>query len=207
METQSVHSLSEKFGLRLTGEWDPLSLAVLSGAVDDFCETFRLVPPFWSLWLRRLEMRLEHLIYGGLTTQHLIRLNPAGLTRWTVVHEIGHAWDKASWGTLSLRMKWSTQSSGPVGLLHLLWPEKPAFWYRVGSPPAPCGVDGNFNRFEDFAEAVAAYVYPQEAEQKARQRGMPYGRYGYIHFRQTPRGHFIAAAADALVKRELALHM
>jgi hypothetical protein len=58
-------------------------------------------------------------------------------------------------------------------------------------------VDKNFNRKEDFAEAVAAFVYPQEARNRASARGWPYvdpaRGYRYGDFRSTPRGRFIKA--------------
>jgi len=190
--------VSERFGLKLAGPWADIPLNVVDQACKDFCEAFHLPVPVHMYWMNKLEVRLEQIVYGGLTSRGLIRLNPVGLTTWTVVHEIGHAWDYSRLGTLSLRLMLATHSSGPFPLLHSLRPMQKSYWYRVGSPPPPCGVDQNFNRFEDFAEAVAAYVYPKEAYQRALVRGYPYGHYGYNHFRQTPRGKFIAALADYL---------
>ncbi len=75
--------------------------------------------------------------------------------------------------------------------LHKRYPEDPRFWYHVGSPPAPCGVDKNFNAKEDFAEAVTAFLFPEEAYRKAVKRNFPYESHGYSHFHDTPRGKFI----------------
>jgi hypothetical protein len=156
-------------------------------------------------WLKHLQVYLQPLVYGGLTSFRHVRLNPANLTTWTVLHELGHAWDYASLCTYSWRMMLVTGSSGPVPFLHKLEPMQKRYWYRVGNPPPPCGVDQNFNRFEDFAEAVAAYVYPKEAFQRAIASGCPYGHFGYIHFHQTPRGKFIETLAEAIQRKEMAL--
>jgi len=80
-------------------------------------------------------------------------------------------------------------------ILHWFHPDDPAYWYDLGQGPPPCGVDQNFDREEDFAESVTAYVYPQEAQQKATARGWPYvdaaRGYNYANFLATPRGQFI----------------
>ena len=207
MANRLSEQVTKKFGLKPTGIWEEKSLLVVEQACQDFCEAFHLGLPIHLCWMQKLEVRLEQIIYGGLTCRGLIKLNPDGLNPWTVVHEIGHAWDDASFCLFSLQMSCATRSSGPFPLLHYLDPADKRFWYRVGSPPPPCGVDQNFNRFEDFAEAVAAYVYPKEAFQRAIARGYPYGQYGYNHFRQTPRGRFIARLADSRFKTEMAPRM
>jgi hypothetical protein len=197
--------VTESMGLQLSGIWPSEPLVTLAQACTDFCEAFGITPPLHQLWLRKIRVCLQELAYGGLTSPGFIRLNPEGLTTWTVVHELGHAWDYAAWGTLSLRMMLFTRSGGPFPILHALQPMEKSYWYKVGSPPPPCGVDQNFNRLEDFAEAVAAYVYPKDACQKAIVRGYPYGHYGYVHFRQTPRGKFIAGLVSSLQLKEMAL--
>jgi hypothetical protein len=120
-----------------------------------------------------------------------ICLDPRGLTEWTVTHELSHALDGSTNWRLSKRMRVETGSRFWLKFLHQLRPEWRFFWYHVGSPPPPCGVDRNFNSLEDFAESVTAYLFPEKASQKATDRGYPYARWGYSHFHETPRGIFV----------------
>jgi len=64
------------------------------------------------------------------------------------------------------------------------------YFYR-GTPPA--GAGKGFNRLEDFAESVTAYVYPDEARQKvARYAGTEYEDLLYYEdYIQTPRWRFV----------------
>jgi hypothetical protein len=57
--------------------------------------------------------------------------------------------------------KWSR---GECDLNKMLPGCNKAGYFYVGIPPA--GSDANFNRLEDFAESVMAYVYPVEANAK-----------------------------------------
>ena len=100
---------------------------------------------------------------------------------WTVVHELGHAWDANHDWNLSKGLE---QHTGGFTLGHLgkalmpgwLWDacdadsKKPgcnkAGYFYGGIPPK--GSDANFNRKEDFAESVAAYVFPDEAQQEVQ---------------------------------------
>jgi hypothetical protein len=205
MMSMMSEQVIEKYGCTLTGLWPENSLEVLEQALSDFSAAFHLTLPLHLPWMHKLEIRLENLVYGGLTFRGLIRLNPEGLSVWTVTHELGHAWDYSRMCLLSFRMMIVTGSAGAVPLLHAWQPLQKNFWYKVGDPPPPCGVDQNFNRFEDFAETVAAYVYPKEAFQRAVASGSPYGHYGYTHFHQTPRGRFMADLAYSLQKQEMAL--
>ncbi len=205
MENELSTQEREKFGLQLSGLWSDSSIAVVMEACSDLFTAFHLTTPIHLGWVRSIKIKLEQIAFGGLTSKQLIRLNPDGLTTWTVVHELGHAWDYASLTFLPLRMMLVTHSAGPTPILHSLDKMNRRYWYHVGAPPAPCGVDQNFNRFEDFAEAVTAYVYPELAFSKASLRGFPYGHFGYTHFRQTPRGKYIESLVDGLQKTEMAL--
>jgi hypothetical protein len=138
-----------------------------------------------------LKVRLEQINAGGLTSKGLVRLNPQGLTLWTVVHEFAHAWDASQGWQISARMAKETGSKFPHPLLHRLAPTNCRYWYQVGSPPPPCGIDQNFNRLEDFAESVTAYLFPEEAALLAAQRGWGYETFGFHHFHETPRGLWI----------------
>ena len=66
------------------------------------------------------------------------------------------------------------------------------YWYDPGDGPPPCGIDSLFDRKEDFAESVTAYVYPGEAQRRAEKMNYPYTdanrNYSYSNFMDTPRG-------------------
>jgi hypothetical protein len=108
---------------------------------------------------------------------------------------MAHAWDAVhKWG-LSRQMRRAVMAGFKYPLHHWLRPSDPRYWYDPGQGPPPCGVDALFNAAEDFAEAVAATVYPMIALEKATERGWPYvdteRGYSYINFLQTPRGQYI----------------
>jgi len=132
-----------------------------------------------------------------------IHLNPSNLTTWTVTHELAHSLDAAHGWQLSQQMKKYTGSGFPLKALHYAHPGWKVLWYRVGSPPPPCGIDKNFNSLEDFAETVTAYIYPEEAYGRARARGYPYEKWGYTHFHDTPRGKFFKQLIDQQIKTTL----
>jgi len=144
-----------------------------------------------------VKIRQESMKSAGLGKAHSVTLNEAGFTKWTVVHELGHAWDAVNGWQMSKDMQTAMGSGFAHPILHFFDPDNSAYWYDPGQGPPPCGVDANFNRKEDFAEAVAAYVYPDEALLKANSRGWPYidpqRGYSYMHFHDTPRGQFIDA--------------
>jgi len=110
-------------------------------------------------------------------------INPGiNFDSWSVVHELGHAWDANHGWRLSKELEGYTGgfTIGPVGK-HLLsdWlrdycdgdnrrPGCNAAGYFYGDIP-PKGSDVNFNREEDFAESVAAYVFPDEAQREVQQ--------------------------------------
>lgn len=119
-----------------------------------------------------------------------LNLNPSNLTEWTITHELAHALDASYHWQLSRQLRTHTGSGFPFKALHYARPNWKFFWYRVGSPPPPCGIDKHFNSLEDFAETVTAYMYPDEAHRRAEIRGYPYEKWGYSHFHETPRGRF-----------------
>lgn len=193
MREAALRWLQDLYGFRLIGTWTEAAFNVFEQASTNLCEAFDWCLPVQQPWMRGVQVRLEQMAYNGLTSRGLVRLNPVDLTTWTVVHELGHAWDASRFWTLSLSLMLATHSYNPAPLRHHHHPLEKSYWYHVGCPPPPCGVDQNFNRFEDFAEAVAAHVYPDEAHTRATQRGYPYEKYGYSAYSQTPRGKFIAA--------------
>jgi len=135
--------------------------------------------------------------YGGLGEAHHVTLNANGFGTWTVVHELAHAWDAATGWQLSSGTAKAVGARFDHPIRHWLNPNDPRYWYNPGAGPPPAGIDANFNAREDFAEAVAAYVYPAQASQLATARGWPYNDpsrgYYYAHFHDTPRGQYIQA--------------
>ena len=182
--------LFEQYGIHANGVWTDETLRVLEESSFLF---FGLAPDnfrLWS-WVENLSVRLEEIPQGGLTSKNLIRLNPTNLTNWTVIHELAHAWDASQGWKLSAWFAGKTGSQINYPLIHHLFPKDKRFWYAVGSPPPPCGSDAYFNRLEDFAESVTAYLFPEEAKRRADQRGWGYETWGYSHFHDTPRGKLI----------------
>ncbi|MBN2007555.1 MAG: hypothetical protein JXA21_29690 [Anaerolineae bacterium] len=143
-----------------------------------------------------VKLKQKAMKHGGLGRAHRVTLNAAGFDKWTIVHELGHAWDAAHGWKLSRDMREKVGAGFRAPVLHRLFPKNAAYWYDPGQGPPPCGVDAAFNPLEDFAEAVAAYIYLQEAQQRAAARGWPYvdavRGYTYVDFYATPRGKFVA---------------
>jgi len=130
--------------------------------------------------------------------------------QWTVVHELGHVWDGSTNGQLHKDLVNATNGRfypaigcDPQGRL----PGCNYSRYRYGGTPAK-GSDYNFNPKEDFAESVAAYVFPDEAHQSLMNmlNDIRTGVYGqaekswyptlfqylyYADYRQTSRWQFI----------------
>lgn len=176
------------FHLDIRDGWPADLLTILNDACVDLVAVFGGVVP---AWMHGMKVRVEEMAPLGLTSVGLVRLNPVSPSKWTVVHEFGHAWDFSSGRRNSLRMQWRTGSHGLLYPLRKLYPDNPAYWYHPGSPPPPCGTDRNFTYMEDFAESVAAYVYPERAKQKAAGRNYPYSNYSIDNFLDTTRGQFI----------------
>lgn len=182
--------LFDNYGVHVDGSWSEEPLGVLEEAAFLF---FGLAPDDYQLWhwVENLSVKLEQMPSGGLTSKDLIRLSPNHLTLWTVIHEFAHAWDASQGWQISMRMARDSGSKFEHPFLHRLHPADSKYWYSVGSPPPPCGIDAHFNRLEDFAESVTAYLFPEEAAKRAEQRGWGYERFGYHHFHETPRGIWI----------------
>jgi hypothetical protein len=176
--------------LNIEGERPPQADEILCSSISKL-QGLTANPTALFDWVHTVKYRFEDIPYGGLTSLGLVRLNPRGLTEWTVVHELAHAWDVSTNWQISKRMSRATHSYFPCRWLHQLFLTNKTFWYHVGSPPAPCGSDRNFNALEDFAESLTAYVFPEDAHRKAAKRSASYEYNGYIHFHDTPRGEFI----------------
>ncbi len=185
-----IRQLFDRFGIHAEGNWDEDKLRILEESSFLF---FGMTPENYKkwFWTENLVVRLEDMSKGGLTSKNLVLLNPANLTSWTVVHELAHAWDASQGWKLSTWMARATGSQFNYPLFHRMFPKSKSFWYAVGNPPPPCGVDANFNKLEDFAESVAAYLFPEEAKKRAEERGWSYERFGCQNFHETFRGKWI----------------
>jgi hypothetical protein len=185
----ATRALEKKNGFTLEGAWNQQDLSLLEIVLRDFAQ----INPGFVFGTQKLKLiiKLDRTRGNCLLTPGKICLNPNGLTIWTIAHELAHAWDAAHQWQLSKWMHKETSSGFISQTLHRWFPEWKLFWYRVGNPPAPCGVDKYFNAREDFAEAVTAYIYPEEADKRASQRGYAYQLWGFTHFHDTPRGRFI----------------
>ena len=190
----ATHDLAKDYDfypqLSIKGTRQPSSDAMLCSCILKLQQAF--VPPVLPFdWVGAVKYEFKDIKQLGLTSKGSIILNPRYITEWTVVHELAHAWDAANDWLISDIMRKETHSGFLWQWLHLRFREQKLFWYYVGSPPAPCGIDKNFNAKEDFAESVTAYLFPDEARRKASKRGYSYEVNGFIHFHDTPRGNFI----------------
>ena len=176
--------------LDIEGARPPQSDALLCAALERLLKLTSLEAPLYD-WVHLVKYRFEDIPQGGLTSRRLVKLRPANLTEWTIVHELAHAWDAENNWQLSERMRKFTHSGFSIPWLHKKFPDQKRFWYKVGSPPPPCGSDKNFNSVEDFAESLTAYVFPDLARKRASKKNASYEFQGYIHFHDTPRGQFI----------------
>jgi len=105
--------------------------------------------------------------------------NTFSIDKWSVVHELRHAWDRNyRWSRSELLMAYThgyieskPSECGPFdpndffGNPKNRLPGCNAAGYFYSGPP-PAGSDYGFNQQEDFAESVAAFVYPAEAYAK-----------------------------------------
>lgn len=114
----------------------------------------------------------------GLAAKGVLKLTAAEVSfhHWTIAHELAHTWD-ANFGwriSKALQSYTGGHTCWPCGLVwrwlgrcderHRL-PGCNRFGYFYAGPP-PAGSDVNLNRKEDFAEAVAAYLDPAEAQRR-----------------------------------------
>jgi len=145
--------------------------------------------------------------YGGLGDKNKVIYNTgAGWGEWRVVHELAHAWDANHGWSLSRELKQKTGGSFSLKGIISYWlgacdPTQPGCnhaGYVWGDVP-PKGADGNFDQREDFAESVAAYLYPEEAKSYINENFPEerFKRFQYDSFLDRKRGKFI----EELMKR------
>jgi RHS repeat-associated protein len=137
---------------------------------------------------------------------HTIRVNNTMndmFNLWSAVHELGHNWDSNFNGQLSDGLVAFTGGvTNPNNNLYCTSPNdtkqrlpgcNDAGYYYGGTPAA--GAGKAFNKLEDFAESVTAYVYPNEAQSKVQGylNDPDYGFLYYDDFRTQPRWVYIHA--------------
>lgn len=123
---------------------------------------------------------------AGLGDSHRVTLNAAGFSKWTLIHELAHAWDAANGWALSKGLE---QFTGGITTGILFWKK-----YQWGDKPAK-GADENFNRREDFAESVATFVYPENAQIYLHQHFSNQPQFLYTNYYQTRRALYVAKQA------------
>jgi RHS repeat-associated protein len=149
----------------------------------------------------------------GLTLPHRIKFtnSPTSIDSWTVVHELAHAWDGNFGWVLSKKLEEFTGGyTSIIGSAYkwrigkcdrnkMLPGCNDAGYFYGGIPPA--GSDANFNRFEDFAESVTAYVYPVEAQRKVivyrEMKGYEY--LFYSDYTKLPRWNFVNDLIEGII--------
>jgi len=131
------------------------------------------------------------------------------LSRTTIVHELAHAWDYSYGNNLSAGMELFT--GGHTGGVHdSSIPYNPCTQdsrapgcndahYFYGGIPAYVSSSSHFNRKEDFAYSVSAYVYPNKfyAEYITTKYQEDYPGLIYTDFRNSRRWLFIHAWIQA----------
>ena len=123
--------------------------------------------------------------------------NKADLYRLTVVHELAHAWDAHYNWTLSEGIekytggytgydKDPTPQDEHCTSYEYKTPGCNLAHYYYGGIPAFVSSSGHFDRKEDFAYAVSAYVYPSEFRAVKRldsyQYKNPNGKYHFLYY-------------------------
>ncbi len=192
------------------GFWSLQEIHILQQAVADLARAMggaaRFVHHLGSITISQIEMTSR-----GRAQKGLAKFTAAEVSfdAWTIVHEFGHIWDANFDWRLSIALERYTggRTFGPAKKVKE-WLNKcdeeqrrpgcnKLGYFYSGTPPA--GADRNFNRREDFAESVAAYVYPEQAQKKVeRYRDHPLYRplLYYADYTQTARWAFV----DGLVK-------
>jgi hypothetical protein len=138
--------------------WEAVEdLVILVGGAERFQREVRSVP-IWRTQ-RRTRMAAMALPIVGVVYFEGARWGDAAEFKWQTVHELAHVWDIRSLYGLSRGLKSATGSI--YG--RWKWQSPIPFEYKPGGRwlkgrPAP------LNALEDWADSVAAYVYPQHAE-------------------------------------------
>jgi hypothetical protein len=179
------------------GYWSINELRVIKKGVHDLARAMNGTNKFIKNY-GYIDMIKEHMNENyratGLAHRVNININKSDLDLWTIVHEMGHTWDGNNAWQLSYDLELYTHGFTDLISPDLVCDDKNSLpgcnqaGYFYGDVPA-AGADENFNRREDFAESVAAYVYPDEA--RSRANGFKETSLHYTDYRTTLRWKFI----------------
>ncbi len=183
----------------ITGEWSLEELIELQDGVHRLAKEMKgkfvsNMPTGFKITQKDLENpgefdRPNTIILDSYST------NPKDFDHWTVVHEFAHAWDyNYNWslsdGLMAFTGGLINPRIPPKGCDEQNWrPGCNLAGYFYGGVPAK-GSDVNFNKKEDFAESVAAYIYPDEAQAYVKDRFSNTPLF-YSDYRTLPRWKYI----------------
>jgi hypothetical protein len=187
------------------GEWSLDELDILQKGVADLAAAMGGPHKFFQN-LGAMRILQQAMKYRGLAYRGALKFtaSPISIDPWTVVHELSHAWDaNYGWQLSRALERYTGGYTNFVAMVLKKWrgefdaesrlPGCNRYGYFYGDKP-PAGSDQNFNRKEDFAESVAAYVYPELVQPRVdcfkddeRYRQALY----YPDYRQTRRWAFV----------------
>jgi hypothetical protein len=194
------------------GEWSLDELHTLQKGIVDLA-TAMGGPDKFTRNLGSITINQVDIKYRGLASSRGVKFTTSAISidAWTVVHELSHVWDAKSGWRLSKALERYT--GGRTNLLAMAlrkvrgecdvegrMPGCNRWGYFYGDIP-PAGSDQNFNRKEDFAESVTAYVYPAMVQARVdRFKDGPYRELlYYADYTQTRRWAFV----DDLIKQTI----
>jgi len=131
--------------------------------------------------------------YRGLGDAHHVTLS---LTRWnasdqwTVAHELAHSWDAVNGWQLSVGLEAFTG-----GWTEVVDAENGVYLYHWGGTP-PKGANRSFTRREDFAESVATFLYPGEAQRFIEQYYSDIPDFHYTNYYRLSRAVYVASLVN-----------
>jgi hypothetical protein len=192
------------------GKWSLKELRALRQGIDDLARALggadEFVNNLGSVTITQVEMSSR-----GRASKGSAKFTASDISfdTWTIVHELAHVWDaNLKWRLSRALERYTGGRSLRLAVRFKMWlkqcdtdrrlPGCNRFGYFYGGIP-PAGSDRNFNRREDFAESVVAYVYPDSAQGKVEKyRGhKTYGELLYYKdYAETKRWEFV----DGLIK-------
>ena len=153
------------------GDWSMNELQIVRQGVSDLASAMGGAQAFINN-MGDTVISQEAIKYRGLASSRGVKFtnSPISIDQWTVVHELAHVWDaQVNWRLSKALEDYTGGYTSLIAMLLKRWrtgfdeeqrqPGANRFGYFYGDIP-PAGSDQNFNRKEDFAESVTAYVYP-----------------------------------------------
>jgi len=174
-------------GIWNPGSWQLTELETVLNGVSDFARLMGGAQQFRDNLggVRFMRMAMSD---PGLEMAHKVWLKSIGSGgfsgqwegTWTVVHELAHAWNAVNNRQFSQGLEdytggKTTRRDG----------------YTYGGTP-PKGADDNFTRGEDWAESVAAFIYPGKAQAYIQEFYANVPKFQYSNYYSLPRAAFVA---------------